>query len=58
MQDNATAHSTPFVLSTTTEDQDRPELAFLPTYSPHLNLIERLWRLMRSQATRNCFYEF
>jgi transposase len=29
----------------------------LPTYSPHLNHIERLWRLMRSKVTRNRFYE-
>ena len=28
----------------------------LPTYSPHLNLIERLWKLMRGQMTRNQFY--
>ena len=33
------------------------ELVYLPTYSPHLNLIERLWRLMRSQVTRNRFYD-
>lgn len=24
--------------------------------SPHVNLIERLWRLMRGQMTRNQFY--
>ena len=29
------------------------ELVFLPTYSPHLNLIERLWRVLRRQVTRN-----
>jgi transposase len=33
------------------------ELVYLPTYSPHLNPIERLWRLMRSQVTRNRFYD-
>jgi transposase len=31
-------------------------LVFQPTYSPHLNLIERLWRVMRGQMTRNQFY--
>ena len=33
------------------------ELVFLPTYSPHLNLIERLWRVMRHQVTKNQFFE-
>ena len=28
---------------------------FQPTYSPHLNLIERLWRVMRGQMTRDQF---
>jgi transposase len=32
------------------------ELVFLPTSSPHFNLIERLWRVMRGQITRNQFY--
>ena len=32
-------------------------MVYLPTYSPHLNFIERLWRLLRSQVTRNRFYE-
>ena len=37
--------------------QDQIELVFLPTYSPHLNRIERLWRLMRGQMTKNQFYD-
>jgi GGDEF domain-containing protein len=32
------------------------EMVFLPTYSPHLNLIERLWCLMRKYVTKNQFY--
>ena len=27
--------------------------AKMPTYSPHLNLIERLWHLMRDQINRS-----
>lgn len=27
----------------------------LPTYSPHLNLIEKLWWYMRDKITRNHF---
>ena len=38
------------------EHQDRLAMVSLPTYSPHLNLIERLWRLMRDQITRSHFY--
>ncbi len=55
--DNASAHTTPFVLAFAQRHQDRLELVFLPTYSPHLNLIERLWRLLRFQVTRNHFYD-
>jgi hypothetical protein len=28
----------------------------LPTYSPHLNLIERLWHYMRDNMTRSYFH--
>lgn len=55
--DNATAHTTQYILDFAQRHQDRLELVFLPTYSPHLNLIERLWRLMRSQVTRNQFLD-
>jgi transposase len=55
--DNASAHTTPAVVSFADQHRDRLELVYLPTYSPHLNLIERLWRLMRSQVTRNRFYD-
>ena len=55
--DNASAHTTPAVEAFAEQHQDRLELVYLPTYSPHLNLIERLWRLMRSQVTRNHFFE-
>jgi transposase len=55
--DNASAHATAAIRTFAAHHQDRLELVYLPTYSPHLNLIERLWRLMRSQITRNHFYE-
>ena len=53
--DNASAHKTEHVQAFAAQHHQRLELVFLPTYSPHLNLIERLWRLMRSQVTRNFF---
>lgn len=30
--------------------------AFFPAYSPNLNLIERLWRLLRKEAIDSCYY--
>ncbi len=55
--DNASAHTTPRLDYFWEKYKDRIEPVFLPTYSPHLNLIERLWRLMRGQMTKNQFYE-
>jgi transposase len=55
--DNASAHTTPKLDEFLTQHQDRLKLVFQPTYSPHLNLIERLWRLMRGQMTKNQCYD-
>jgi len=55
--DNASAHKAPLVEAFLVENKDRIELIFLPTYSPHLNLIERLWRMMRHQVTRGVFFD-
>ena len=32
------------------------ELCFLPTYSPNLNLIERLWRFVKKQCLYSVYY--
>jgi len=55
--DNASAHTTPMLDSFREQYRQSMEFVFLPTYSPHLNLIDRLWRLMRGQMTRNQFYQ-
>jgi len=55
--DNASAHTTAAIETFANQHQERLELVYLPTYSPHLNLIERLWRVMRSQVLRNRFFE-
>lgn len=55
--DNASAHTTPKVAAFCQEYEHQLELVFLPTYSPHLNLIERLWRVLRHQVTRNQYFE-
>jgi len=33
------------------------ELCFLPSYSPNLNLIERLWRFVKKKCLYNVYYE-
>ena len=35
----------------------RIKILFLPPYSPNLNLIERLWRFMRTKVLNNRYYE-
>jgi transposase len=54
--DNAAAHTTTAIEAFAADHRQRLELVYLPTYSPHLNLIERLWRLMRSNVIRNRFH--
>lgn len=55
--DNASAHTTAAVQAFARLHGERLELVYLPTYSPHLNPIERLWRFLRGQVTRNRFYD-
>jgi transposase len=33
------------------------ELLYLPTYSPNLNLIERLWKFFKKKILRNKYYQ-
>jgi len=33
------------------------ELVFLPTYSPNLNLIERIWKIVKSKVLNAAYYE-
>jgi len=51
--DNASAHTTPALDQFQQDNRHRLELVFLPTYSPNLNLIEKLWKMMRAQVTNN-----
>ena len=32
-------------------------MVYLPSYSPNLNLIERVWRYMHKKVTYNQYYE-
>ena len=51
--DNASAHTTPALDPFLQDNRQQLELVFLPTYSPNLNLIEKLWKMMRAQVTNN-----
>lgn len=56
VRDNASQHVTPILDDFLLEHQDRFCLVPLPTHSPNLNLIERLWDYMRDNITRSTFY--
>ena len=52
--DNASAYTTAVIEAFANQHQERLELVYLPTYSLHLNLIERLWRVIQFvQSPRN-----
>jgi transposase len=39
------------------KENNRVELIFLPSYSPHLNLIERLWKFYKKKILYDKYYE-
>ena len=55
--DNASQHTTPMLLPFLCDNSHRLMMVNLPTYSPHLNKIEKLWWYMRDKITRNHFYQ-
>jgi transposase len=57
VRDNAKSHTTPDLDPFLLDHQERLCLVAMPTYSPHLNLIERLWHYMRDNITRSHFYK-
>jgi hypothetical protein len=56
VRDNASSHVTPKLDAFLLTHKHHFALVPLPTYSPNLNLIERLWHYMRDQMTRSHFY--
>ena len=38
-------------------ENSRIKLVFLPSYSPNLNLIERLWKFFKKKVLYNTYYE-
>ena len=54
--DNARYHHARLVKAWLAQNGQRLTLHFVPTYSPHLNPIERLWGLMHRNVTHNRCY--
>jgi transposase len=55
--DNARYHHAKVLQPFLEENSDRLTLFFLPPYSPNLNMIERVWKLVKESVLANCFYE-
>ena len=54
--DNASTHTTQLLAPFFSAHSEMIYPVYLPTYSPWLNLIERLWRQMRAEITKNNFF--
>ena len=55
--DNSRIHRAKILVEFLEENKERLELVFLPPYSPELNLIEGLWKWLKSDIMINVFYE-
>jgi transposase len=54
--DNSKPHRSEELKKWASTLEDRIRLIFLPPYSPHLNKIERVWKLTRKTTTHNKYY--
>jgi transposase len=54
--DNARYHHASLLAPFLEQRQSFLRLDFLPPYSPDLNPIERVWKLLRKLATHNCYF--
>lgn len=55
--DNARYHHAKLLKTFLRENNCRLTLLFLPPYSPNLNMIERVWKVMKENVLANCFHE-
>lgn len=55
--DNARWHHARDIRPWLHKNRKRISLVFLPPYSPHLNPIERVWKLTRYNATHNRYFK-
>lgn len=54
--DNARIHHAKMIQPFLLENNNRLQLEFLPPYSPELNLIEGLWKWLKSEIINNVFF--
>jgi transposase len=54
--DNAKWHRAKYLKDFFESNQDRLIRIFLPSYSPELNPVERVWRVTRRQVTHNRYF--
>jgi transposase len=54
--DNA-AYNKSWLIKEWQQDHPRVIIKYLPAYAPNLNLIERLWKFMKSKVINSYFYE-
>lgn len=54
--DNASYHRSPVVRAWWAAQDGRIIPSWLPTYSPHLNLIERVWRFLKQKLAGHRFW--
>ncbi|WP_420850543.1 transposase [Paenibacillus tepidiphilus] len=54
--DNARIHNAKLLASLLIEMKERLELFVLPPYSPQLNIVEGLWKWLKSGLINNDFY--
>lgn len=55
--DNARYHHAKALRPWLKQHRDSFRLEFLPPYSPELNPIERVWKLVRYRAVHNCYFD-
>ncbi len=55
--DNARIHHAKLIQPFLKEHSNRLKLCYLPSYSPQLNLIEGLWKWLKSEIINNVFYK-
>jgi transposase len=55
--DNSKPHRAKRLAEWASTCADRIQLLFLPPYTPHLNKIERVWKLARKTTTHNKYFE-
>lgn len=54
--DNARIHHAKLLQPFLEDNRERLELVFLPPYSPQLNLVEGLWKWLKSDVINNVFF--